>query len=361
MRSGLEGPDAVVGPTAQQHPGGSLQVLSRELVNVVDHQTVPDVIDRVASIQTRIRVTGCVALAGTRPVGCGGAAVPSRAVVDRVPVSVVHIEQQPARHLAFDRGLQRIVVGVDRILPSPQLEKVRVQAAVRVYHGVLHSRPRVAEIVRNLDACWQPGSGFAIDVLSAEELVTGCAHILHVDYRLRRDFTLDAEVEVVYVRIANALREDDSRQVRKVGISRIPAIDVALGLRLPGRALVGVARIPGICYGYVGNLSTVSGRCCQSANRRTINYISPLYANPAAEDLVEGVVREIPARVRKRVIERSLVGYAKAAAYRCFAIAKHIPGKADPRSKVVVVALPQVLGWSEATRPTARTHERNQR
>src|SRR5208283_512515 len=45
----------------------------------------------------------------------------------------------------------------------------------------------------------------------------------------------------------------------------------------------------------------------------------------------------------------------------CLAIAKHIPGKADARPEVVVIALSQTIGWGEATRPAAGIHERNQR
>ena len=95
MRAGLESPDAVVRPAARSIPDGALQALTGQLVNVVDDQPVPDVIDRVAAIQTRIGVGGRIAFAGRRTVSSGGAAVPSRAVIDRVTVSVVHIEEQP--------------------------------------------------------------------------------------------------------------------------------------------------------------------------------------------------------------------------------------------------------------------------
>ena len=83
--------------------------------------------------------------------------------------------------------------------------------------------------------------GCAVDVFGAEQFVTRRADVLDVKDGLGHDFALNIKVEVVDVRIANACREDDSGQVRQIGIGRIPASDVAAGLRLPGRTLVGVA------------------------------------------------------------------------------------------------------------------------
>ena len=58
------------------------------------------------------------------------------------------------------------------------------------------------------------------------------AHVLDVNYGLGHDFALDVEVEVVNVRIPNALRKDNSGQDCLVRIARIPALDVAMVLGL---------------------------------------------------------------------------------------------------------------------------------
>ena len=63
----------------------------------------------------------------------------------------------------------------------------------------------------------------------------------------------------------------------------------------------------------------------------------------ATDGFVEEVVWQVPARVRERVIQGALVGYAKAATQRRLAVAKYIPGESDARSKVVVVTSSQTI------------------
>src|ERR1700688_2862998 len=152
MRARLEGPDAVVRPSAQDRASGTFQVKPRQLVNVVHNQAVPDVIDRVAAIQTRVRVCCRITLASGGAIRGSRTAVPGRAVIDRVAVGVVDVEEQATRHLMLDRGLQRVVIGVDRIFPNTQLEVVRIQAATQ-------TQPRYAEVVGSYDACGKLSSG----------------------------------------------------------------------------------------------------------------------------------------------------------------------------------------------------------
>src|SRR5439155_23591968 len=63
------------------------------------------------------------------------------------------------------------------------------------------------------------------------------------------------------------------------------------------------------------------------------------------------VVRRVPTRVAERVIQRSLVRDAVAAAQRSLAVAEDIPGETDPWPEVIVVAFAQVLGCGESARP----------
>src|SRR5579859_2888488 len=106
---------------------------------------MPNVEDRISSIDTRVCVGGCIAFAGGGAVGAGGTAVPGRSIVNRVAPGVVNVEEQPVRHLAFQRSLQRIVIGVDRVLPKPQLEVIWVQGATR-------SGSNYPQVVGNLDS-----------------------------------------------------------------------------------------------------------------------------------------------------------------------------------------------------------------
>jgi hypothetical protein len=54
---------------------------------------------------------------------------------------------------------------------------------------------------------------------------------------------------------------------------------------------------------------------------------------------IEGVVRQVPAGIRKRVVKRSFIRNAESAAKGGFRIAEDIPRETDARSEVVVVAL----------------------
>ena len=145
--------------------------------------------------------------------------------------------------------------------------------------------------------------------------MAGSTDVFDVDDSLGQDFALEAQEEVVDVRIANARREDDSGQVRFVGIGRIPACDVALGLRLPGRTLVGMVGGPLNVGRDRGVLRANSvWRRDAVADRGSIDHVVPLLPNPSTEYQVKGVIGEVPARVGKRVVQGTLVGHAKSAA-----------------------------------------------
>src|SRR5713101_10111990 len=113
MCPALEGPDTVIRPAPDDPAQNTLQVLPGQLVNVVEHQPMPDVVDRVAPIQARQSLIAGEALAGGRAVGSGGAAVPGRPCVNGVAISVVGVEQQTVAHLMLQPSLQRMVVGID--------------------------------------------------------------------------------------------------------------------------------------------------------------------------------------------------------------------------------------------------------
>ncbi len=82
MRSRLEGPDAVVRPPTKNPALRALQVLSGQLIDVIQDQAVPDIEDGIAAIQAGVGIARGVALAGGGSVGAGSTAVPSGAVVN---------------------------------------------------------------------------------------------------------------------------------------------------------------------------------------------------------------------------------------------------------------------------------------
>src|SRR6266446_5679105 len=127
MRSTLERPDAVIRPAPGDPAQNALQVLPGQLVNVVEHQPMPDVEDRVAPIQARHSLIRGEALSGSCAVRRCGSAMPGRTVIDRVAVRVVYVEEQTMAHLVFQRSLQRVVIGVDLVLPVTEAAIVLIQ------------------------------------------------------------------------------------------------------------------------------------------------------------------------------------------------------------------------------------------
>src|SRR5258706_2294037 len=182
-------------------------------------------------------------------------------------IRVVDVEEQPVTHLVLQRRLQRVVVGVDRVLPVTQPAVVLVQSATQASQCP-------AEIVDYRIACRQEGTGLPVDVFSTEQLVTGRAHIARLHHRLGQNFTLYAQVEVVHVRIPDSLREDDAGQGRLVRVARIPAVDVAGGLR--PHSLVGIGCSPAEGCRYRRILKTIAGWRSAGAEAWPINNIATL-------------------------------------------------------------------------------------
>src|SRR5882672_9977024 len=148
---------------------------------------MPDVEDRVTPIKARQSLIRGEALSGSCAVCSCSSAMPSGAVIDRVTVSVVYVEQQAMTHLVFQRSLQRVVIGVDLILPISKPAIVLIQPATL-------PRPRSTQVVGNVNACRQVRARLAVDVLGAEQLVTRGANVIKLHHCLRHDFPLHAEV-----------------------------------------------------------------------------------------------------------------------------------------------------------------------
>ncbi len=292
MRPGLGGKDAVVRPAAGDPTQNTIQALSRQLINVVQHQPVANVVDRVPTIESRKSLVRSEAFAGSGAIGGRRATMPSRSFVDRVAVRVAHVEQQAVTHLVLQRSLQRAVVGVDRVLPVTQATIVLVQAVISGGCTNRAAQPCQCptEVIGNGLAERQARSRLAVDVFGSEQLMTRCANIVNFYYSLGKDFALQTEIEVVDVWISDPLREDDSCQGSLVRITRIPAVDVAKVLRLrrrPHVPWVAASTEEGWCHKVV--LRAIARRRSTSAGGGSIHNICVLNAN-AADYLVKRIV-----------------------------------------------------------------------
>ena len=152
--------------------------------------------------------------------------------------------------------------------------------------------------------------------------------------------------------ILDSFRQHNAGEHGLVRIQAVPAHDVAH--EVATRALA-VRRVRRTGEGWSDGANWASVATAGAINRVSwaiVNY--PSIRSPGRESvksLVERVVRRVPTGVAKRVIQRSLKGDAITAAQRSLAIAEDIPGKADPRPEVIVVALAQVLGCGKTARP----------
>src|ERR1700675_186168 len=177
-------------------------------------------------------------------------------------VGVISVEEQAVSHLTLHRSLQRAVVGIDRILPNAETTVVLIQAAA-------HPEQRPAEIVDKRGASRRQRPGLTVDVFRAEQLVTGSADVLYINNGFRQDLALDVQVEVIDVRIANSLGEDDSSEERGVCVARIPTFDIAVILSLVAGSLVSYVRAAvGDVYRY-RRILCVDSRAVKA--RRTVN------------------------------------------------------------------------------------------
>src|SRR5215470_4218121 len=183
----------------------------------------------------------------------------------------------------------------------------------------------------------------SVDIFRAEQLVSGIADIVGFENYPSGKFVLNTEIVVVHIRIADSLWENDSRQDRSIGTKWCPAGKVSGGLSSDA-----LTRVRG--------RTTESGRSRwvwratgRGANRRTVDKGVHISVQKVIHK-VERVIREIPARVRQRVVERALVGNSKSAAERSLAIAEHIVSEPNSRTDIIVVALPQRLCGSKAAR-----------
>src|SRR5208282_3103071 len=148
-----------------------MQVLSRQLPNVVDNQALTDVEYCVAAVQTWIVHVGTVAVAARCTGGGGSRVVPRRAVINGMAPSVVKIKQHVVAHLPLQLRLQSVVGGVVCVLPLAQDAVVNVgNAPVQTANGSVNRN-----IDRNARTYRQQGTILPIDLLGAEQPVAdGC-------------------------------------------------------------------------------------------------------------------------------------------------------------------------------------------
>ena len=104
---------------------------------------MPDVVNRVAPVKSGFGLVSGKAFARRRTIGGSGAAVPGRAGINRVAIRVSQVKGQAMPRLRLQRGLQRVVVGADRVLPVAQTPVVGVQPASSIDREALARRRTV--------------------------------------------------------------------------------------------------------------------------------------------------------------------------------------------------------------------------
>src|SRR5208337_117445 len=91
VRSTLERPDAVQTPAAEQCTLRSVKVLTRQLIDVIEYQAMPDVEEGIAAIKTRVVGIGAVPIPARRACRRRGRVMPRRSIVDRVAPGVAGV------------------------------------------------------------------------------------------------------------------------------------------------------------------------------------------------------------------------------------------------------------------------------
>src|SRR6185369_6971784 len=161
-----------------------------------------------------------------------------------------------------------------------------------------------------------------------------CSDVVDLKRSLWEDLALCAQVVVVHVRVAHTLREDNACQERRlrVGCSPPGQIPYSLG----ANALARVRRCPQVRRGGSTRVANGTGRV---AGGGAIDDHRITAVQGCAISFIEGIIRRVPSRVGKRIVESRFIGNAKSAAQRSLAISEHVPSKTNARTKVIVIAL----------------------
>ena len=118
MSPGLERPDSVVLPSVEHLTEEASVSSERQIPHIVEYQPMADIEDRVPTIQLGFRKVGCESVAGGVAVGGSRAAMPSRAIVNRMAPRVVQVEKQAMAGLLLKRELERVVIRIRGVLPD---------------------------------------------------------------------------------------------------------------------------------------------------------------------------------------------------------------------------------------------------
>ena len=128
-------------------------------------------------------------------------------------------------------------------------------------------------------------------------------NVIHLDRQLGHNLTLQAEVVVVNIRVADALRENNARQECSLRVAGCPTREIAHSLR--ASALAGVR---GCAEEGRRGATRATYSAVRIAGAWAVNDDRVAAVQRRAIRQVEGVERRIPARVGEWVVERGLVG-----------------------------------------------------
>src|SRR5690348_5601356 len=238
-----------------------------------------------------------------------------------------------------------MVTGFAHVRPHAQVAVIRIQQALGIDGKAIGSEIGVelaaqlaSEIIGDAGALGHERAGNAINTFGVDQIIGSRAHVIHFQDQLGTYFPLDTKEPVAHERVANSLRENDTGQPCQVGVGSIPPGDVTGGLHSETSILAGWR------WAEKGRRSacrwTIDDLLCGAGEYQIV------------ERLIQGIIRRVPACIRHRSINCSLVSHAKTAAQSGFAVAEEIISKSKPRTEVQVIAGTEGRCRSKAARPT---------
>src|SRR5437016_3717178 len=144
-----------------------------------------------------------------------------------------------------------------------------------------------------------------VDVLGAEKFVSSIPNVIYLQNQPAGEFTLCAKVIVIDIGITNAFGENNTGEDGCIRAERSPAGQV------PG----------GLCADALSRIGWIAGKCwsgatwrtrCRRTRSRSVDHRVHISVKEVIHK-VKRVIREVPARVGKWVVQSSLVRNANPA------------------------------------------------
>ena len=301
----------------------------RYFPNVGKGEAMANVENGVTAIQAWRSLIGCETVAGGGAVHGEAGALPSGIAIDRMAVGVISAELEPVAQLPFHADLKAVITRAGGVLPDPQSAEIWIQPSERVDSqavacgaGINLAAQTTSQVIGHAGPFRQAASGQPVLVIGPKQVSSKSPYIIDFQHQFVPQFTLNSRGPVFDEGIAQSLLKNDSGQARGLRIGGIPSGNISGCLRTDSRVL---RRRSG---------TSKSGR---APVHGTIDEVGIGSTSQKIEFTVLGIVRRIKAGDGKPPLETAFVRDTKTAAQRSLAIAEPVPGKTEPRTKIIVV------------------------